>query len=33
MPKELKKKDYTVQIGYSDEAKEKKLMKFMILIH
>jgi hypothetical protein len=27
--KELKKKDYTVQIGYSDEAKEKKLMKFI----
>jgi hypothetical protein len=26
---ELKKKDYTVQIGYSDEAKEKKLMKFI----
>ena len=28
-PKELKKKDYTVQIGYSKEAKEKKLMKFI----
>lgn len=28
-PKELKKKDYTVQIGYSDEAKDKKLMKFI----
>ena len=28
-PKELKKKDYTVQIGYSDEAKAKKLMKFI----
>ena len=28
-PQELKKKDYTVQIGYSDEAKEKKLMKFI----
>lgn len=27
--KELKKKDYTVQIGYSDEAKQKKLMKFI----
>lgn len=26
---ELKKKDYTVQIGYSDEAKAKKLMKFI----
>lgn len=26
---QLKKKDYTVQIGYSDEAKEKKLMKFI----
>ena len=26
---ELKKKDYTVQIGYSKEAKEKKLMKFI----
>lgn len=28
-PKEIKQKDYTVQIGYSDEAKEKKLMKFI----
>ena len=28
-PQELKKKDYTVQIGYSKEAKEKKLMKFI----
>jgi hypothetical protein len=28
-PRELKKKDYTVQIGYSPEAKEKKLMKFI----
>jgi hypothetical protein len=27
--KELKKENYTVQIGYSDEAKEKKLMKFI----
>lgn len=27
--KEIKQKDYTVQIGYSDEAKEKKLMKFI----
>lgn len=25
----LKQKDYTVEIGYSDEAKEKKLMKFI----
>ncbi len=28
-PKTLKQKDYTVEIGYSDEAKEKKLMKFI----
>lgn len=28
-PKEIKQKDYTVQIGYSDEAKEKRLMKFI----
>ncbi len=28
-PKEIKQKDYTVQIGYSDEAKTKKLMKFI----
>lgn len=27
--KELKKENYTVQIGYSEEAKEKKLMKFI----
>jgi len=27
--KELKKENYTVQIGYSDEAKAKKLMKFI----
>jgi hypothetical protein len=27
--KELKKKDFTVQIGYSPEAIEKKLMKFI----
>jgi hypothetical protein len=27
--KTLKQKDYTVEIGYSDEAKEKKLMKFI----
>ena len=27
--RELKKPDFTVQIGYSDEAKEKKLMKFI----
>jgi len=28
-PTELKKKDYTVQINYSPEAIEKKLMKFI----
>jgi len=28
-PQTLKQKDYTVEIGYSDEAKEKKLMKFI----
>lgn len=28
-PTELKKKDYTVQINYSPEATEKKLMKFV----
>lgn len=28
-PKELKQKDYTVQIGYSEEAKKKKLLKFI----
>ena len=28
-PQKLKQKDYTVEIGYSDEAKEKKLMKFI----
>lgn len=28
-PTELKKKDYTVQINYSPEATEKKLMKFI----
>lgn len=27
--KELKKENYTVQIGYSDQAREKKLMKFI----
>ncbi len=27
--REIKKDDYTVQIGYSEEAKEKKLMKFI----
>jgi hypothetical protein len=27
--RKLEKKDYVVQIGYSDEAKEKKLMKFI----
>ena len=28
-PKTLKQKNYTVEIGYSDEAKEKRLMKFI----
>jgi hypothetical protein len=28
-PAQISKKDYTVQIGYSPEAKEKKLMKFI----
>ena len=28
-PKELKHKDFTVQVGYSPEAKKKKLMKFI----
>jgi hypothetical protein len=28
-PQKLKQKDYTVEIGYSKEAKEKKLMKFI----
>jgi len=28
-PKTLKQKNYTVEIGYSDEAKAKKLMKFI----
>jgi len=28
-PQTLKQKDYSVEIGYSDEAKEKKLMKFI----
>lgn len=28
-PQKLKKDDYTVEIGYSDEAKKKKLMKFI----
>lgn len=28
-PIELKKPTYTIQINYSDEAKEKKLMKFI----
>ena len=27
--KQIKKKDYTVQIGYSKEAKKKKLLKFI----
>lgn len=28
-PREIKKENYTVQIGYSEEAKEKKLLKFI----
>lgn len=28
-PKQIIKKDYTVQVGYSKEAKEKKLLKFI----
>lgn len=28
-PAQISKKDYTVQIGYSPEAKKKKLMKFI----
>lgn len=28
-PKKLVKEKYTVEIGYSDDAKEKKLMKFI----
>lgn len=28
-PKELKKENYTVKIGYSEEAIEKKLLKFI----
>lgn len=28
-PRELKQENYTVQIGYSEEAKEKKLLKFI----
>ena len=28
-PREIKKKDFTVQIGYSEEAKNKKLLKFI----
>jgi len=28
-PREIKRKDYTVQIGYSKEAEEKKLLKFI----
>jgi len=27
--KEIKKKDFTIQVGYSKEAKEKKLIKFI----
>jgi len=29
IPKEIKRKKYTVQIGYSKKAKEKKLLKFI----
>ena len=28
-PRQIKKKDFTVQIGYSKEAKKKKLLKFI----
>jgi len=28
-PIELKKKDYTIQVGYSKEAKKNKMMKFI----
>lgn len=28
-PKEIKRENYTVQINYSEEAKKKKLMKFI----
>jgi len=28
-PRQIKRKDYTVQIGYSKEAEEKKLLKFI----
>jgi len=28
-PRQIKRKDYTVQIGYSKEADEKKLLKFI----
>ena len=28
-PSQIKKKDFTVQIGYSKEAKKKKLLKFI----
>ena len=28
-PKQIKKENYTVQIGYSEEAVEKKLLKFI----
>ena len=32
-PTELKKKDYTIQVGYSKEANKKKLMKFITKKH
>lgn len=32
-PKQIKLKDYRVEIGYSDEAKKKKLMKFITTKH
>jgi hypothetical protein len=28
-PKEIKNENFTVQVGYSDEANEKKLLKFI----
>jgi len=28
-PKEVKRKDYTIQVGYSKEAEEKHLIKFI----
>jgi len=29
LPKQIKKENYTVQVGYSEEAIEKKLLKFI----